>query len=262
MNPIRRLRPRGRAGWTAMCAVVLAVGATSVATGATGDLIHIGKRTAGSGETAIVGNTPRYATRQSNNLDGDGGAASYGCRAVVTQEACLYVLNHNTNGRVFRFQSDGGEAVGRIEVVPPAGKKGSDTAPFTTNATAVATGLNADRVDGKSADEIAAAAEAAARPLFAAVAADGTVTGNRGLAQSNAVQRTAEGTYVVTFASDVSKCAYSATETTTNDAGAVAVAPVSGNANGLAVVTRAGGGADGTGPTGRADRPFHLIVNC
>jgi hypothetical protein len=27
-------------------------------------------------------------------------------------------------------------------------------------------------------------------------------------------------------------------------------------------MTRAGGGADGTGATAPADRPFHLIVNC
>jgi hypothetical protein len=73
---------------------------------------------------------------------------------------------------------------------------------------------------------------------------------------------TGSGTYTVTFASDVSKCAYTATETTTTDAGAVGVAPVTGNNNALQVVTRSGGGTDGTSPTAPADRPFHLLVNC
>lgn len=42
----------------------------------------------------------------------------------------------------------------------------------------------------------------------------------------------------------------------------MATAPVAGNANALTVVTRQGGGADGTGPTARAERSFHLVVHC
>jgi hypothetical protein len=258
MNLIRRIRPRGRAGAVAVAATVFAVGIASVATGATGDVIRIGKRTAGSGSTAIVSDSTGYSTRQSNNHNGDGGAASYGCRANSGKEPCLYVLNHSTSGKVFRFQSDGGSPAGEILVKPPTGKTPADVAPFSTNATGVATGLNADKVDGQSAADIAAAA----KPLFAAVAADGTSSGNRGLAQSNAVTHTGTGAYTVTFAGDVSKCAYSATETTTTNAGAAAVAPVASNVNALSVVTRAGGGADGNGPTDPADRPFHLVVNC
>jgi hypothetical protein len=37
---------------------------------------------------------------------------------------------------------------------------------------------------------------------------------------------------------------------------------VGGDAKSVDVVTRAGGGADGTGPTAPADRPFHLVVSC
>lgn len=247
----RRIRPRSRAGWAAACAAVLVVGVASVASGATGDVIRIGKRTAGSGETAIVGNTSLFATRQSNNLDGDGGAASYGCRAVVTQEPCLFVLNHNTNGSVFRFQSDGGAAVGRIQVNPPAGKNASDTAPFTTNATGVATGLNADKVDGQSASDIVAAT----KPPLARVNADGTVApGARGLATATPVQHVGVGDYKVTFASDVSNCAYSVTESTVTDAGAASAQPVAGSATAVEVATN--------GTSGRADRPFHIVVNC
>jgi hypothetical protein len=95
------------------------------------------------------------------------------------------------------------------------------------------------------------------------VNADGAISGNRELAQSAAVQHApGTGTYTVTFATDVSKCAYTATETTTTDAGAAAVALVSGRSDQLQVVTRSGGGATGLDPTAPADRPFHLVVNC
>ena len=243
--------------WTIVAATVLAVGITSVATGATGDVIRLGKRTAGDGNTAIVSNTGNYSTRQSNSRDGDGGAASYGCDSPADREPCLYVLNHR-EGKVFRFVANGSSNLGSIEVRPAPNQSLDDIKPFTTNATGVATGLNADEVDGQSAADIVNSA----KPLFAAVSADGTVTGSRGLAQAAPVQRTGEGAYTVTFGADVAACGYSATQTTTDNAGSVSAAPVAGNANALAVVTRQGGGADGTGPTARADRPFHLIVHC
>lgn len=242
-------------------ATVLALGVTSVATGAVGDPVLIGKRNAAVGQTAMVGTSTTYATRQSNNQEGDGGAASYGCRAPLAAEPCLFVLNHR-GGEAFYFRSRGGERGGFIEVVPPQGKTATDVAPFHTNATGVATGLNADQVDGKSASEIVTDAVTAAQPRFAAVNAAGTEASGRGLAQAAAVQKTGTGTYRVTFASDVSKCALSATQTTTTDAGAAAAAPTSGTATAVDVVTRAGGGTDGTGPTAPADRPFHLVVNC
>ena len=50
-------------------------------------------------------------------------------------------------GRAFEFETDGDEA-GRIETKSDTGR------PFTTNATGVATGLNADRVDGLHAAKI------------------------------------------------------------------------------------------------------------
>ena len=247
--------------WILIAATVLALGATSVATGAVGDPVLIGKRNAATGQTAMVGTSTTYATRQSNNQEGDGGAASYGCRAPLAAEPCLFVLNHR-GGEAFYFRSRGGERGGFIEVVPPQGKTADDVAPFVTNATGVATGLNADEVDGKSATELVNDAVAAAQPKLALVNAAGTEATGRGLAQSAAVQKTGTGTYTVTFATDVSKCAYSATQATTTDAGAAAAAPTTGNPNAVTVVTRAGGGANGTEPTAPADRPFHLVVNC
>jgi hypothetical protein len=248
--------------WVLICASLLVLGLGSVATGATGGLLRLGKRNTASRTTAIVGNTTRYATRQSNRKENDGGGASYGCRADIRHEACLFALNHR-GGFAFRFKTKAGVSGGTIDVRPPAGKSANDVAPLTTNAHGVATGFNADRVDGQSASDLIAAAVARVQPLFAAVNADGTIAGNRGLAQSGAVQHVpATGTYTVTFASDISKCAYTATEATTTDAGAAALARVPGRADQLQVVTRAGGGPTGTDSTAPADRPFHLVVNC
>lgn len=254
---MRRFHP----AWMLACATALAIGVTGVASGAAGDNVIIGERNAAEGQTAIVGTSTTYATRQSNNLETDGGAASYGCRANLANEPCLFVLNHR-GGEAFYFRSRGGERAGHIEVIPPLNKTADDVAPFTTNATGVATGLNADEVDGRSADDIQNAAVAAAQPRFAAVNAAGTEVSGRGLAQAGAVQKTGPGAYTVTFGGDVSKCALSATQSTTTDAGAAAAAPAGGNVNAVNVVTRAGGGDDGTGATAPADRPFHLVVNC
>jgi hypothetical protein len=138
--------------------------------------------------------------------------------------------------------------VGRIE------STNSSAAPFTTNATGVATGLNADKVDGKSADDIVAAAQAA-NP-FAAVDATGKLTTGRGAASAT---KTATGTYTVVFTNDISKCVATATESTATDAGAVAVEVK--DAKTLTVVTRAGGD-DSTIGTKPADRPFSLLVTC
>src|SRR3712207_4540376 len=121
-------------------------------------------------ETEIIANTNTYGTRQSNKSN-NGGGAVYGCRSAeggsaAGNEPCIRA-NNLSNGRAFEFNSEAGEA-GRIEV----GAGGDTVRPFSTNATGVATGLNADEVDGFDGREVA--------PRFAAVSANGTLTGNRG----------------------------------------------------------------------------------
>ena len=101
-------------------------------------------------------------------------------------------------------------------------------------------------------------AQAQALVRFAAVAADGTLGGKRGVSSS---ARTAAGTYTVVFDNDVSGCALSATQTQFENAGAVGV-QVGDDKKTVTVRTRAGGGADGLGATDPADRPFHLTANC
>jgi hypothetical protein len=117
-----------------------------LAVGATGDPIREGVRnppgvgTGATRETAIIGNHGGFTTRQSNINQGDGGSAIYGCRSTPANEPCINAVNLLA-GRAFLFETAGSEG-GRIEADGPNAK------PFTTNAPGVATGLNADQVDG------------------------------------------------------------------------------------------------------------------
>src|SRR5262249_5641389 len=129
-----------------------------------------------SSETQIIADNTTYGTRQSNLRDGDGGGAIYGCRSNPGNEPCIRANNLKT-GRAFEFATRGNEA-GRIETGNAAG------APFTTSATGVATGLNADRVDGKEAADFAAASDLKTLSdglLFAVVTNGNTTATGRGV---------------------------------------------------------------------------------
>ena len=121
-------------------ALTLAIGIPSIAVGfGEGRSLLAGKRNPGSSralstETQIIASNGSYGTRQSNKRDGDGGGAIYGCRSNPGAEPCIRA-NNLKGGRAFEFDTAGKEA-GRIEVGDPTG------APFTTNATGTATGLN------------------------------------------------------------------------------------------------------------------------
>jgi hypothetical protein len=200
-------------------------------------------------ETEVIARTSTYATRQSNKSD-NGGGAIYGCRSGAggtpsRNEPCVRAVNLS-DGRAFEFVAQGGGEAGRIET----GAGGDGTRPFTTNATGVATGLNADRVDGFEGGQLA--------PRIARVQANGILAGGRGAVTA---ARTAEGLYTVDFTDDISACAFSAQQVETGDnAGATLVELV--DANTLRVRTRNGGGPEGTGPTRNGDHPFHLVVFC
>ena len=186
-------------------ALALAIGIPSVAVGfGEGRSLLLGKRNpspnssrALNSETEIIASNGSYGTRQSNKRNGDGGGAIYGCRSDTGREPCIRSNNLKT-GRAFEFQTAGKEG-GRIQTGDATG------APFTTNATGVATGLNADKVDGKDGADIANAGDF----LSARVAANGALAGGRG-ATAAAVE-TAPDTYRVTFGRDVSNCTFTAT---------------------------------------------------
>jgi hypothetical protein len=145
-------------------------------------------------ETEIIADVATYGTRQSNKRNGDGGAAIYGCRSNPGSEPCLRATNIK-GGLAFEFASAGSKG-GTIQLDDPTG------APLTTNATGVATGLNADRVDGREGASLAAAGDF----KFAVVAPTGELQSARGAIASAGP---GEGrTYTITFDANVSRCSY------------------------------------------------------
>jgi hypothetical protein len=249
LKSIRRRRPfRGNGPWIVVAAIAVALLVTPFAVAAgEGQPVRGGARNPSSNqslaysrETQIIANNTTYGTRQSNKST-SGGGAIYGCRARTGTKACLRGSNLS-NGLAFSFATSSGTSVGRIDGPTAA-------APFTTSATGVATGLNADKVDGKDAATISADAN-----LFATVAAGGTLGAQRG---ATAASRTAAGTYSVAFSGDISKCAVGATVTDNAVAG-LATAAIGSDNKTVTVVTR-NAGAAGAPAT---DAPFHLTVTC
>jgi hypothetical protein len=145
-----RLRSGGQGRYVLLSSIALALLVSPFAIGATGSALREGKRNPSSGaasrETEVISKSKSYGTRQSNILDGNGGGAIYGCRSRTGREACIRANNLNS-GRAFEFETQGVEG-GRIEVKEETGR------PLTTNATGVATGFNADRVDGLHAAKV------------------------------------------------------------------------------------------------------------
>ena len=190
-------------------ALALAIGIPSVAVGfGEGRSVLLGKRNpspsgsrAVTKETEIIASTGSYGTRQSNKRDGDGGGAIYGCRSSAGREPCIRA-NNLKGGRAFEFETVGKEA-GRIEVGDASG------APLTTNATGVATGFNADKVDGRDGSDLASTGDS----LFAAVDANGALTAGGPEATASVRSDPTTQTYTVTFARDVSKCSFTANVT-------------------------------------------------
>ena len=239
------LKSRSR-GVLLTAGVVAVVGAPAVAVGAgEGSPLDGGARNPANDqsqnytkETEVIANVDTYGTRQSNKSD-NGGGAVYGCRSkaggtAAKNEPCLRATNLNV-GSAFEFNT-GGVLGGLITV----GKGGDGAKPFTTNATGVATGLNADRVDGKSGDELLGKTEKAADAdkvdgvdgsdlarssslLFARVGADGTSVAGSRPASVSASAVDADTTRVV-FPSDVDACSFTATESDGDPTGAIAVA--------------------------------------
>jgi len=189
-----------------------------------------GSNLAYSQTTQIIAASSGFGTRLSNK--GTGGGAIYGCRSTTGGPACVEADNLN-NGLAFDFIS-GGSVGGTIHM------SSTKAAPFTTNATGVATGLNANFLQGKQASAfLGATAQAAdsaklggvaasnylqtsqlpaqlgayatqSQLLFAVVTQNGSLGATRGATSSVATSAT---TYKVTFGGNVSKCAYTAAPT-------------------------------------------------
>ena len=162
---------QGRLGFVVTACLASAALAAPIAIGATGNPLKEGVRNprtgAATSETLIIASTRAnvYGTRQSNL--GAGGAAIYGCRTTADFSAladttkstpCLRV-NNLRNGLIHSYRFGTG-SVGGVYQAGATEENDPTARPFITNATGVATGLNADRVDGMHADEIIAAGRA------------------------------------------------------------------------------------------------------
>ena len=140
-----------------------------------------------SGEGRSFSNSNRYTLYAKNTRDGDGGAGALVCNSNPPNEPCLSMVNKGT-GYAAAFRTRGLQGF-RLQT------SGTGTAtPFILdkNATNKVEFLNADQVDGLSADEI----EAAARAPWALITAGATPAVARGTAGVT-VTRTAAGDYHV-----------------------------------------------------------------
>lgn len=260
---------------------LLVICAAPFASARTGDNLREGLRNGTStAETQIISNIPStntptggYSTRQSN-LSGDGGGAIYGCRSKAggsaatpkPQNPCVRANNLST-GYAFEFNAANGAIGGLFSV----GSGGDTKKPFITNATGVATGLNADRLDNLDAAQIVAAARvktsldadtvdgidsADLRPRFAQVTNADAVAESRGLAATGGFTHVdTSGVYALLFTGDLSKCAVGATITDATG-GEISATPVVAAGN-TTVTVRTSNSAGAP-----ADRAFHTTVSC
>ena len=158
--------------WLLASSLVLAllVAPFAIAAGE-GKPVKLGKRNPARGSavrtTHVIAKTKRIgipAVKIANT--GRGAAGDLSCRSAIGSDPistaksmpCLRVVN-GVAGKVFQFQGVTGTTLGVIQ----SGTTFTDNPnakPFVTNATGEATGLNADKVDGKNAADIIAEARA------------------------------------------------------------------------------------------------------
>jgi hypothetical protein len=249
--------PKGQGKYLVISSLILALLVAPIALAANGSPFKAGGRTTFTRITTMLGDSSTYATQQSNLRQGDGGAARYGCRSSAANEYCL--LSKNTGGGgAFRFQAQNSLLGGVIEVTPPSGKTAADAKPFTTTAHGVATGLNADQVDGMSATDIVKAAKSGAFSAYAQVGSDGKTNKDRtsGVADTNVIHTTA-GVYCFSGLTAQPQTANvtldgtpgeTSVDTTTTAPGAAC-----NNATGIQMIVRT---YDSTGTL--ADKPFYV----
>jgi len=211
--PVVRGMGDGNLKWVLATVVALALVISPFAIAQTSGLIG-GKRNPRSGsfnaETQVIASNSTWGMRYSNRAVGGGGGLLFGCRSApggTPQKHYPCARSRNVaDGLAFEFLT-GGSLVGTIT----AGKGGDNTKPFTTNATGVATGLNAERVGSQTPAQLTNAAVSAVQGTlsFARVSAAGNSIAGRGV---SAVAHTSTGTYDVTFANAVNACALTATQ--------------------------------------------------
>ena len=238
--------------------VALALVISPLAVAQTSGLIG-GKRNPSKGafskETQVIASNKDWGMRYSNRAVGGGGGLLFGCRSKpggtpLGNYPCARSRNV-ADGLAFEFLT-GGSLVGTIT----AGRGGDNTKPFTTNATGVASGLNAERVGSQTPAQLTSAAVSAVQGTrrFARVSAAGNAIASRGV---GGVARPSTGTYKVTFQSPVNACALTATQSATGtDVGTVGTDLAADNQT-VTVTT-----LELLPTPGLADRAFDISVTC
>jgi hypothetical protein len=154
---------KGRLRWALAGVVGTLLVASPLAFGAGSSLVG-GKRNPAHGAqkktTSLVSSNSKYGLSVSSRAT-SGGDLVLTCRSKdggtpAGQEPCLRALNSSA-GRAFEFAFNG-TLGGIFQVGPDINQPFPGAKPFITNATGVATGLNADRVDSLSAQDIITAA--------------------------------------------------------------------------------------------------------
>ena len=245
---------------TRVAAVACGVAVTAIAVpqalaSGEGTNARLGVRNPSSGnlsvQTQIIASNNNWGTRQSNK--GTGGGAIYGCRSAPSANACVRAVNL-TNGLAFSFQANSGNTVGLFQV-GTTGAVNPNAVPFTTNASAMVTNLNANLLGGLTAGQIesqaVSTANTAAQALssIAVVGSNGALLNGRGATGST---QTAPGVYNVTFGASIANCALQAT---VNSAAAAMATAVLAAPTTATVHTFSGAAA--------ADSlPFSLTANC
>ncbi|MGH8571377.1 MAG: hypothetical protein ACREX8_02225 [Gammaproteobacteria bacterium] len=218
---LRRIHPfrdsqGGNVKWGLATVVALALVISPFAVAQTSGLIG-GKRNPSAGafsrETQVIASNSNWGMRYSNRAEAGGGGLLFGCRSKPGgtprgNYPCARSRNV-ADGLAFEFLT-GGSLVGTIT----AGRGGDATKPFITNATGVATGLNAERVGSQTPAQLTGAAVSAVQGTlgFARVSAAGTRIAARGV---SGVTHPSTGTYNVTFQNPVNACALTATQSAT-----------------------------------------------
>jgi hypothetical protein len=259
LKPFSRLRGfrDGNLKWVLATVVALALVISPFAVAQTTGLIG-GKRNPRSGafsnETQVIARNATWGMRYSNRAVGGGGGLLFGCRSAPggtpqRNFPCARSRNVST-GLSFEFLTAGNLA-GTIT----AGRGGDNARPFTTNATGVATGLNAERVGSQTPAQLTSAAVNAVQGTlsFAKVSAAGGSLGARGV---TSVSRASLGTYSVVFQNAVNACALTATQTGAGVDGVGAVGTQLGADNRTATVTTLDAGG------ALADRAFNISAVC
>ena len=246
----------GNVKWVLAAVVALALVISPFAVAQTTGLIG-GKRNPRSGsfttETQVIASNSTWGMRYSNRAVGGGGGLLFGCRSQpggTPQKHYPCARSRNVaTGLSFEFLTAGSLA-GTIT----AGRGGDNTKPFTTNATGVATRLNAERVGSQTPAELTSAAVTAVQGTMslARVSPAGTAISARGV---TGVTHPSTGTYTVVFQNAVNACALTATQSAAGtEVGAVGTQLGSDNKT-VTVTTLSSAGA-------LADRAFDMSAVC